>query len=97
MPTKIYEYIASGTPILSFGSMQNDECGTLLLKSGNCLRIKNFHDLESFFENSLVDSLQMPERRAEFIRKFQFSSQVRTLEYLLNNFMTEIESVSLEN
>jgi hypothetical protein len=94
VPTKIYEYIGSGTPILSFGEIQDGECDRLLAKSGNFLRIQNFKQLQDFFHDCLTESLEIESRNSSFIENFRFSSQIKTLANILTDYTTEKESVS---
>jgi len=94
VPTKIYEYIGSGTPILSFGEIQEGECGRLLAKSRNFLRIQNVKQLQDFFHDCLTKRLEIEARNSSFVEKFKFNSQIKTLDAILTDYTTEKESVS---
>jgi len=95
IPTKIYEYISSGTPILVFGKTANIEVTKILLKAGFFLEINTQEDVDQFFLNYRSRTLILPRRNLDFISQFQYAEQVKSLISILENCTVEKKSANL--
>ena len=93
---KIYEYIASGVPILIVGKTLQKEVKTIIENSGFFVDVNSQNDLDDFLGSYLAHDLKLPERNVDFIAQFQYSKQVQTLLLVLEDFKIEKISADLK-
>ena len=93
---KIYEYIASGVPIILIGHTSQIEISKIIKESGYFIYVNSQADLDNLIHSYIQGSLKLPKRNIDFISQFQYSGQSKTLISILNNLVTEQVSVDLD-
>jgi hypothetical protein len=79
LQTKLYEYLASGTPILAIGGEGKDESSQILIKSGNAFLAKNEEEIEKFLIDFSQNKVQFFNRNDTFIAEFDRFNQGKVL------------------
>jgi len=96
VPGKIFEYIASGVPILVIGRTSQIEISKIIKASGYYICINSQADLDRLILAYYQGTLKIPQRNVDFIRQFQYSEQSRTLIKIFNDLVKEQLSVDLD-
>ena len=91
MQTKLYEYIASGTPILATGGNGKDETAEVLRLSRTAVNIANSKDVFEFFQQILESKNITYERDLEYVETLSRKSQVKKLLKFVNKLLIQIE------
>jgi len=95
IPSKIFEYISSGIPIIVSGSTNESELKQIISKSGYQLHMNSQQDLENILLGYKHGNLDIPPRNVEFISYFEYSQQVNSLVSIIDDPSIEITSVDL--
>jgi len=94
---KIFEYIASGVPIIIIGKTSQSEISKIILKSGYFLFVNSTTDLDKLIYAYTQGNLELPRRNKDFIRKFQYSEQAKIIISIFRQLNEERISVNLDD
>jgi glycosyltransferase involved in cell wall biosynthesis len=92
MQTKLYEYIASGVPVIATGGEGIDESTKLLEEAGNSFSFTSSKDLYQFLVDLLDRKSIKNNRNLDFIRNFSRKEQARQLSVLMESLASPEKS-----
>ena len=95
IPSKIFEYISSGIPIIISGNTNDSELKQIILKSGYQLEMNTQQDLDNIPLQYKLGNLDIPLRNEKFIYNFQYSQQVKSVISVIQDPSVEVVSVVL--
>ena len=95
IPSKIFEYISSGIPIIISGNTNDSELKQIILKSGYQLEMNTQQDLNNMLLQYKLGNLDIPLRNENFIYNFQYSQQVKSVISVIQDPSVEVVSVAL--
>jgi len=75
MQTKLYEYIASGVPIVAVGGEATDESSLLISRSGTGIVLRNESEIVEFLNNMTRHNFRFPRRNEPLIQSLSRQQQ----------------------
>jgi len=97
IPSKFFEYIASGVPIIIIGQTSQIEISKIINKSGYFFFVNSTTDFDKLIEKYTQGNLELPKRNEDFIGKFQYCEQAKILVSIFRQLGSERMSVDLDN
>lgn len=88
MQTKLYEYLSSGTPIISTGGSGRDETAEIVLKTNTGQHFKDAQALSKYLEKVSASRNVIYNPNYSEIEKYSRSNQARFLSELLINYLS---------
>jgi glycosyltransferase involved in cell wall biosynthesis len=86
MQTKLYEYLASGTPILATGGFGNDETAEILHRSNVAVNLQDSTAVYNYLYNILESGFIPYDLNIEFLKELSREQQTKKLAGIINGF-----------
>lgn len=97
VPGKIFEYIASGVPIIIIGQTSQIEMSKIINKSGYFFFVNSTTDLDKLIYSYTQGSLELPKRNKDFIGKFRYGEQAKIIVSIFRELDKERISVDIDD